>query len=122
IYLVQDKVLQQEARDILALELQEAANPAMPQAVKDASFGPRARTRDLQDYGVTLLAEMPPRSGREFFETWLVKAEAWLTQIDAGFATDKLPEDLAKLRQAFLVQSTAASEPQPDGAQHDGAQ
>ena len=117
IYLVQDKVLQQEARDLLTIELQEATNPAMPQAVKDASFGPAARAKDLQEYGVTLLGEMPPRIDKEPFEAWLVKAEAWLTQVDAGFAGNKLPEGLANVRQALVTQSVGTQEVQREAAQ-----
>ncbi|WP_448950531.1 AAA family ATPase [Labrys neptuniae] len=97
VYLVQDRGLQQEVRDLLANELSDAANTMLPQAVRDASFGPTARAAELEAYGQTLLAEMPAREPEAAFESWLVKAEALLTQIDAGFAPDKLPENLVKL-------------------------
>ncbi len=106
VYLVQDKGLQQEVRDLLASDLQEAANAVLPQAVRDASFGPTARAGELQAYGETLLAQMPDREPEAAFESWLVKAEALLTQIDAGFAPDKLPEGLARLRAEIAARCT----------------
>lgn len=109
VYLIQDKGLQEEVRDLLANELQDAANAAFPQAVKDASFGPTARASDLLNYGETLLAQIPDRRLSSEFEGWLVKAEALLTQIDAGFAKDKLPQALADLRTSLMSQCAGSS-------------
>lgn len=110
VYLVQDKLLQQEVRDLLATELQAAANPVLPHAVRNAGFGPAARAGELEAYGAALLQAMPPREEQPGFEIWLVKAEALMTQIDAGFPPEALPEALAALRRALVAQSSGAPE------------
>lgn len=117
VYLVQDKLLQQEVRDLLAQELQAAANPVLPHAVRNAGFGPAARAAEIEAYGSDLLQAMPPRDDRPAFETWLVRAEALLTQIDAGFPPEATPAALAALRRSLVEQSSGAPEVQPAAAQ-----
>ena len=107
VYLVQDKGLQQEVRDLLAQELQESANHAFPQAVKEASFGPAARAHELEAFAGTLIPAMPVREDAAAFEGWLVRAEALLAQIDAGFPAPKLPTALAAQRQKLVEAATA---------------
>ncbi|MGI9423446.1 MAG: hypothetical protein ACR2PA_09650, partial [Hyphomicrobiaceae bacterium] len=63
----------------------------------------------LRVYGVQLLDSKPTLQSGEAWEVWLVKAESLLTQIDAGFATDTLPEPLAAIKAGLAAQ--AASPP-----------
>ena len=103
IFLVQDKAVQQEMRDLLQEELKASTNGVFPNAVKEASLGAHAHVHDLQRYGLKLLEEKPKLQAGMGWETWLVRAEALLTQIDAGFRKDALPESLRSLRAALAA-------------------
>jgi MoxR-like ATPase len=98
IFLIQDKNVQQEMRDLLQEELKASTNGVFANAVKEASLGAHAHIQDLQRYGLKLLEEKPKLQAGMSWEAWLVRAEALLTQIDAGFRKDALPETLRSLR------------------------
>ena len=110
VFLIQDKAAQQEMRDLLQEELKASTNDVFANAVKEASLGPHAHIQDLQQYGLKLLEEKPKLQAGMSWESWLVRAEALLTQIDAGFRKDAIPENLRSLR-AGLAAICQADEP-----------
>ncbi|MGI9424294.1 MAG: AAA family ATPase [Hyphomicrobiaceae bacterium] len=109
IYMAQDRAAQEEARDILQAELGPSESSVFLEAAKNASVGAAARAEELRVYGVQLLDSKPTLQSGEAWEVWLVKAESLLTQIDAGFAKDTLPEPLAAIKAGLAAQ--AASPP-----------
>ncbi len=98
IFLIQDKSVQQEMRDLLQEEFKLCVNNSFPTVVKEASHGALAHSQELQTYGLKLLEDKPKLQTGLSWETWLVKAEALLTQIDAVFKKETLPEGLSSLR------------------------
>lgn len=109
IFLIQDKGVQQEMRDLLQEELKSSTNAVFANAVREASLGANAHIQELQRYGLKLLEEQPKLQAGMGWETWLVRAEALLTQIDAGFRKDALPENLRPLRAGLAAICQAAS-------------
>jgi MoxR-like ATPase len=118
IFLIQDKAVQQEMRDLLQEELKASANAVFGNAVKEASQGAHAHAQDLQRYGLKLLEDKPRLQSGMSWEAWLVRAEALLTQIDAGFRKDALPEGLRSLRAALAAMCQAAdAQPSKEAAE-----
>lgn len=117
IFMAQDRAAQDEARDILQEELGRSENSVFSDASKKASVGAAARAEELQAYGVKLLDEKPNLQSGEAWEVWLVKAESLLTQIDAGFGKDTLPEGLAAVRVGLAAQAETVAPADP--AQND---
>jgi MoxR-like ATPase len=118
VFLIQDKMVQAEMRDLLQEELKTSTNAVFPNAVKEASLGAHAHLQDLQRYGLKLLEDKPKLQSGMGWESWLVRAEALLTQIDAGFKRDALPEGLRSLRAALAaIAGTADAEPKREAAE-----
>lgn len=115
VYLVQDAALQGEVRDLLAADLADSESPVLAEAVRGASFGPRARAAELAARGDALLDASPAAPGGEAAESWLVRAESFLAQVDAGFAPDRLPPDLARARHSLAERCTALWRPAAAG-------
>ena len=105
IYMAQDRAAQDEARDILQGELGRSESTVFSESVKKASVGAAARAEELRTYGVKLLESKPTLQTGEAWEVWLIKAESLLTQIDAGFVLDELPESLAAIRAGLAAQA-----------------
>lgn len=105
IHLIQDRIAQDEARDLLRAELGVAASPVLSEAAKAAGFGPAARAAELAGQGAALAGAMPSARGTAEFEAWLVRAEAWLAQIDAAFVAEDRPAELAAARAALVARS-----------------
>ncbi|WP_280950187.1 AAA family ATPase [Methylobacterium aquaticum] len=103
IHLVQHRIAQDEARDLLRAELGAAASPVLPEAAKAAGYGPAARAADLAREGEALAAAAPADRAAPAFEAWLVRAESFLVQVDAAFATEARPPALAAARDALLA-------------------
>ncbi len=108
IYMAQDRAAQDEARDVLQQELDRSESAMFTEAAKKASVGAAARAQELRSYGMKLLDTKPALQAGEVWEVWLVKAESLLTQIDAGFAPDMIPEDLAAVRAGLAAQAVAS--------------
>jgi MoxR-like ATPase len=118
VFLIQDKAVQGEMRDMLQEELKASSSAVFPNAVKEASLGAHAHLQDLQRYGVKLLEDKPKLQSGMGWETWLVRAEALLTQIDAGFKRDALPEGLRSLRAGLAaICGSADAEPAREAAE-----
>ncbi|KQO42509.1 AAA family ATPase [Methylobacterium sp. Leaf85] len=103
IHLVQDRIAQDEARDLLRVELGAAASRILPEAAKAAGYGPTARAADLAREGETLAGAAPDDRAAPAFESWLVRAESFLAQVDAAFSAEARPPALAAARDSLLA-------------------
>lgn len=106
VFIVQDRAMQDEVRDLLRLELTASASPVLPDAAKAAGYGPAARAADLVAQAGALAAAMPEH-GDTGFEAWLVRAEAFLAQVDAGFAAATRPAALTVARADLIARCAA---------------
>jgi MoxR-like ATPase len=103
VYAVPDAEGQAVARRTLRDALAASASGALPGAAEEASAGPVARAARLEAAGRALLEARPEGDqGDEggALETWRLKLEGVLREIDAGFTADALPEGLAGVRAA----------------------
>ena len=96
VYAVPTREEQALARESLRPLLAEAENAALPHAAEEASLGPLARARRLIG-GIQKLISDPPQD-ESARGAWLMRLEGALREIDAGFAPESLPPDLAALR------------------------
>jgi MoxR-like ATPase len=87
---------QQGARECLRELLADAQHPLLHAVVEEAAQQPRSRVARLVESADALL--QAPRA-----ENFRSSAEALLREIDANFAADKLPVDLAKRRAALVA-------------------
>jgi MoxR-like ATPase len=94
------------ARDVLRDLLAESENATLPAAAEEASAGPLARASRLVQMGEELLSARPEAAGE--VERWAARLESVAREIDAGFAPDALPEDLAAVR-ARIVEAVGAA-------------
>jgi MoxR-like ATPase len=83
------------AREALRELLLPSENSALRAAAAEASLGPLARAALLVDAGKILLADRPADDG---VAAWKLKLGGVAREIDAGFAVDKLPPELAEVR------------------------
>ena len=90
LYVLPTRELQHQARDVLRELLARAAHPHLFSAVEEASLQPLSRAARLAEAARALLegpvADLP------------MQAQAVLREIDANFAPDSLPGELALLR------------------------
>lgn len=105
VYMAQDREAQAIARETLQEELKLSASPIFAETAKDASVGAAARAEEIRAYGVALLEEKPQLQAGEAWESWLVRVESLLSQIDAGFSKEATPEALAALRAGLAAQA-----------------
>lgn len=94
LYVVPTAEGQALARSLLREWLDRSESAALPHAAEDASRGPLARAARLLDAGRALLADPSPEASE-----WKLRLEGVVREIDAGFAPEHLPADLAALRQ-----------------------
>jgi MoxR-like ATPase len=98
IFAVPTEGMQRVARDALRDLLARAENAALPAAAAEGSLGPLARAARLVAEGTALLARGDTGDEMRF---WL-ELEAVAREIDAGFAPDALPPELAALRERLV--------------------
>lgn len=103
IYMIQDRNLQEQAKELLAEELQLAENSILDQAAKTAAYGPAAYATDLSKSAHSHLDTKPQMREDPSFEAWCIRAEGMIARIDAGFAEDARPETLALARSALVA-------------------
>ncbi|WP_306115569.1 MULTISPECIES: AAA family ATPase [unclassified Roseovarius] len=103
VFMVQDRSLQEQAKEILAEELQLAENPVLDQAAKTAAYGPAAYAADLAKSAQEHLDNKPQLRDDPSFEPWCIRAESMIARIDAGFAEEMRPETLALARSALVA-------------------
>jgi MoxR-like ATPase len=92
VYVVPGAEAQALAREALGELLAASANAALGAAAEDASRGPLARAARLCEAGRALLAAGDGDDG------WRRRLEGLAREIDAGFAAEAMPADLAALR------------------------
>lgn len=98
VYVVPTPQEQQQAREVLQQILQQSANTVLPQAAHFASSGPLARAQVIQANGEQLLGSKPEGADGQQLESWTLKCEALLREIDASFLKEQLPAALGSLR------------------------
>lgn len=102
---------QELAGTVLADLMTEAANRSLPHAAEAFSRGPAARAARMATAAGELLAELdvdPPADDR-------LRIEALLREIDASFAPDARPDELAVARSALIARLGDAV-PEPAGS------
>lgn len=90
---------QDRARQLLEEELAASDNAALAAVAEDASRGPLARARRLAEAGRALLK-------LEQAGDWELRVEGVLREIDAGFAPEHLPLELAGVRSELASRLT----------------
>lgn len=90
---------QAAARECLADLLAPSRNESLPAAAEEASLGPLARATRIATAGREALAARPPKNGdSDALEAWRLRLEGITREIDAGFAPERLPSELAQVR------------------------
>ena len=98
IFIVPTPEQQALARDTLRDLLSQTENLALPAAAEEASLGPLARATRLTKAGLQALNEKPDNKDNEEMNAWRLRLEAIAREIDAGFAQEQLPTQLADVR------------------------
>ncbi|HEY0075752.1 MAG TPA: AAA family ATPase [Abditibacteriaceae bacterium] len=99
---VPEREEQEAARETLRALLGETINKALPAAAEEASQGPLARATRLIHAGRELLAQ-PEENRQENRQAWQLKLEGIAREIDAAFAPEQLPEELATVRHEIVT-------------------
>ncbi len=89
------------ARECLGDVLALSENATLPAAAEEASLGPLARASRIADAGREAL-RLRPSAGEET-ESWCLRLEGIAREIDAGFAPEALPVDLAEVRAGIVA-------------------
>lgn len=93
----QQSLARETLRDVLA----QSENAALPAAAEEASLGPLARATRIAAAGrEALLAR--PGTGDEV-ESWYLRLEGIAREIDAGFALEAMPHELAEVRAGIVA-------------------
>jgi MoxR-like ATPase len=101
VYLVQDRTLQAQVKELLAEELKLGENKVLSDAVKTAAYGPAAYAVDLVADAQKHLDSKPKLADDPGYEAWLIRAEGILARIDAGFDDETRTEALTVMRSAL---------------------
>jgi MoxR-like ATPase len=89
------------AREVLRELLSASQSQALAAAAEEASAGPAARASRLLAAGNTLLGARPGEAAE--LEAWQLKLEGVARELDAGFAADRLTDELRGLRAALVA-------------------
>lgn len=104
LYAVPTVEAQSVAREILRDVLAESQSEALPAAAEEAALGPRARAHRIAAAAKELLAQRPAEE--RALEGWRLKLEGVARELDAGFASEALTEELRAVR-AQIVEALA---------------
>jgi len=106
LYVVPTAESQRVARDTLRELLDRSRNAALSAAAAEASLGPLARAHRIATSGRDALAARPDAADTDpkSMRAWRLRLEAVAREIDAGFAPEAMPEELADVR-AELVEA-----------------
>ena len=97
IYVVPTQEQQEIARESLRDLLRHTENATLPAAAEEASAGPLVRGRRLVSSANELLAT-PPDGGADMAQSWRLKLEGVVREIDASFTAEAMPPDLSEAR------------------------
>lgn len=86
------------ARECLHDVLTQTENAALPAAAEEASLGPLARAARIATAGREALSAVP-----DDLEDWRLRLEGIVREIDAGFAPEAMPTDLAEVRSRIVA-------------------
>jgi MoxR-like ATPase len=89
------------ARECLGDVLALSENSTLPAATEEASRGPLARAARIAAAGREALRTRP--SSVDQLEDWCLRLEGIAREIDAGFAPEALPVDLAEVRAGIVA-------------------
>ena len=103
VYAVPTREQQSLARDSLRELLDRTENAALPAAAEEASLGRLARASRIIAAGQNLLALPLQDDDEEARHIWRLKLEGIAREIDAGFALEQMPEELAKVRARIVA-------------------
>lgn len=98
IYAIPTHAEQESARDTLR-ELLAQSESSLSAAALDASSGPRARATRLAEAATTLLEETSQSPDEQ---SWKLRVEGVLRELDASFPADARPEPLPALRERLI--------------------
>jgi MoxR-like ATPase len=115
VFAVPTETMQRVARDALRDLLARAENASLPAAAAEGSLGPLARAARILAEGSALLS----RGDRGDEMRYWLELEAVAREIDAGFAPDAIPPDLAALRERLV--STLRDLPRPPSSKRGAA-
>jgi MoxR-like ATPase len=103
IYVVPTREQQAMARDALRDLLAQSENATLPIAAEEASLGPLARAARIAAAGRQALAAPPESNDPAAGEAWRLKLEGIAREIDAGFAPEQMPPELAEVRAQIVA-------------------
>jgi MoxR-like ATPase len=89
------------ARETLREVLAQSENAALPAAAEEASLGPLARATRIAAAGREALLARPGTSDE--VESWYLRLEGIAREIDAGFAPEAMPHELAEVRAGIVA-------------------
>src|SRR5262245_44285860 len=87
------------ARECLCAGRARSENATLVAAAEETSLGPLARATRLVRAGQEALEARPADGDEERLDDWRLRLEGIVREIDAGFAKDSVPADLADVRQ-----------------------
>jgi len=99
-------------RDVLRDFLAESENSALLSAPAEGSLGPLARGARILREGSAIVDDVPPDDGAR--EMWRLRLEGIARDIDATFAREALPPELAALRRRIVDILAPAATPRGD--------
>jgi MoxR-like ATPase len=102
VFAVPTRDQQATAREALRDLLAPTENATLPAAAEEASAGPLARAARLSTAGREGLDARPGGDDPEAEREWRLRLEGVAREIDAGFAPEALPPDLADVRRRIV--------------------
>lgn len=93
----QQSLARETLRDVLA----QSENAALPAAAEEASLGPLARATRIAAAGREALRAQP--GAHDEVESWYLRLEGIAREIDAGFAPEAMPHELAEVRAGIVA-------------------
>ena len=103
IYAIPTGEQQALARDLLRELLSETANETLPFAAEEASRGMQARAARIANHAGEILANPPSPADAVEQTAWKLKLEGIAREIDAGFNSETVPDDLNEIRAAVVA-------------------
>lgn len=89
------------ARETLREVLAQSENSVLPAAAEEASLGPLARAARIAVAGREALRARP--GSNDEVESWFLRLEGIAREIDAGFAPEAMPHELAEVRAGIVA-------------------